>query len=462
MSIVNCQLKNKVFYYLCTMLHFRKITTDDKFLIRDFTFGLQETDCYNSFANLMSWKVHSSELAIISDCLCIRHQGNRLSYQLIPHIATQTEIRLAITSAIRQLLSDAAALGEQFRMIVSDKRIKQIIEEEFADSLSVQFTRDCCDYIYEREKLTTLSGKHLQQKRNHINKFKALYPNYEYKPMTKDMFKDCFELAKQWNIPDELTAMQNMMRYWDELDMLGGTIFVDGKLVAFTFGNPLSENTLDVNIEKADTEYEGSFTIINNEFVKHLPEHYSFINREEDMGIDGLRTSKLSYHPHLLLDKYFVSCKNANLPDIDSETRQLWKEVFCDDDTWMNYYFSNVYKPEYNITFLKDGHVVGALQTIPYSADGVQYAYISGVSVKKEYRQQGIGRILMQKAEYKMKANGIQCAVLVPASPSLLKWYESMQYHVDSTLVPPRKEYCGMENNEFTLWQKEHVMIKEL
>lgn len=444
------------------MIHFREITTDDKSLIRDFTFGLQETDCYNSFANLMSWRVHSSELTIVNGCLCIRHQGNRLIYQLIPPAALQAEIRLAVTSAIRQLQSDAASLGEQFRMIISDKRIKQIIEEEFAYDLSVLYARDCCDYIYERKKLTTLSGKHLQQKRNHINKFKTLYPNYEYKPLTKDMFKDCFELAKRWNIPDELTAMQNMMRYWDEVDMLGGTIFVDGKLVAFTFANPLSENTLDVNIEKADAGYEGSFTIINNEFVKHLPERYSFINREEDMGIDGLRTSKLSYHPHLLLDKFFISQKNTNLPDIDSETRQLWKEVFCDDDIWMDYFFSNVLKPEYNITFLKDGHVVGALQAIPYSVNGVQYAYLCGLSVKKEYRHQGIGRILMLKADYKMKANGTQYAVFVPAEPSLLQWYESMQYHVNNTLILPPKEYCGMESNEFTPWQKEHVMIKEL
>ena len=150
------------------MIHFREITTDDKSLIRDFTFGLQETDCYNSFANLMSWRVHPPELTIVNGCLCIRHQGNRLSYQLIPPAAPQAEIRLAVTSAIRQLQSDAASLGEQFRMIISDKRIKQIIEEEFAYDLSVLYARDCCDYIYEREKLTTLSGKHLQQKRNHI------------------------------------------------------------------------------------------------------------------------------------------------------------------------------------------------------------------------------------------------------------------------------------------------------
>lgn len=444
------------------MLQFREITIDDKQLLRDFTFGLQEPDCYNSFTNLIAWKVHTPELAITEGCLCIRFLGNRLNYRLLVPAGSPEDIRPSVVSAIRQLQSDAVSWGEPFSMLVSDQRVRQIIDTEFADTLSVRYERNRCDYIYSREKLESLSGKHLQQKRNHIHKFGKLYPDYTYRPLTKDMFGDCYQLARKWNIAEELTAIQNMMRHWDELDMSGGAVFVAGKLVAFTFGSPLSENTLDVHIEKGDTGYEGSFSVINNAYVRHLPQHYTFINREEDMGIAGLRKSKLSYHPLMLLDKYSVTLKNTALPDTDGETRQLWKEVFCDEEAWMDYYFSSVYKPEYNITFQKDGHVVGALQTIPYTIDGITCAYISGVCVKNEYRHQGIGRILMQKADHKMKANGIQRAVLVPASPSLVKWYESMQYHVDSTVMPPSKDHSGMDDEDFTPWQKHHTMIKSI
>ena len=95
--------------------------------------------------------------------------------------------------------------------------------------------------------------------------------------------------------------METIFSNWDALGMIGGSIFVDGCMVAFTYGAAVTTDTFDVCVEKADRHVEGVFAIINQQFAEHLPEQYIYLNREEDMGIPGLRQAKLSYHPEILL-----------------------------------------------------------------------------------------------------------------------------------------------------------------
>ena len=95
--------------------------------------------------------------------------------------------------------------------------------------------------------------------------------------------------------------MENVFTHWQQLDAIGGSIFVDGRMVAFTYGAPVTHDTFDVCVEKANRRIDGAFNIINQQFADHLPEQYVYLNREEDMGLEGLRKSKLSYHPHILL-----------------------------------------------------------------------------------------------------------------------------------------------------------------
>ena len=83
---------------------------------------------------------------------------------------------------------------------------------------------------------------------------------------------------------------------------------VDGKVVAFTYGGPINYDTFDVCCEKADIDYDGAYAMINREFVRRLPEQYVLINREEDLGLEGLRKAKLSYQPKVILDKYTITC----------------------------------------------------------------------------------------------------------------------------------------------------------
>ena len=95
--------------------------------------------------------------------------------------------------------------------------------------------------------------------------------------------------------------METIFSHWEALGMMGGAVYVDQTMVAFTYGAAITTDTFDICVEKADRRVEGAFAIINQQFAQHLPEHYIFLNREEDMGLPGLRKAKLSYHPEILL-----------------------------------------------------------------------------------------------------------------------------------------------------------------
>ncbi len=171
--------------------------------------------------------------------------------------------------------------------------------------------RASCDYLYLREKLASLSGKKLQSKRNHVNKFEKLYSDYTTEPVSSANINECLALERAWlgaseekdGESDEYIMIKRLLSNFEALGLEGLAIRVGTKLVAFTVGSPINQNTFGVHIEKALTEYEGAFAMINRSFARLIPEQYTYINREEDLGLEGLRKSKLSYRPALLLEK---------------------------------------------------------------------------------------------------------------------------------------------------------------
>ena len=187
-------------------------------------------------------------------------------------------------------------------------------------NIGVESQRDQYDYIYRRADLATLQGGKLKGKRNHVNRFLTLYPGYEYRPLTPGLFDDCRGVLSVWNdekehdnpvygdtIEAEHQVMETIFGHWDELGMIGGSIYVDGRMVAFTYGSDVTRDTFDVCVEKADRNVEGAFSIINQQFCANLPERFIYVNREEDMGLPGLRKAKLSYHPEILLTYNIVT-----------------------------------------------------------------------------------------------------------------------------------------------------------
>lgn len=461
------------------MIRFKDVCTSDKDLIQSYTLYSDRQNCDLGFANIISWRfLYNTQFAVVDGFLVFRFYADRHLAYMAPVYRGEwrEELREGFTNVLRLMREDSIAMGHPFLMLGVGNLMADIIEDVMPDTFDMKPDRNYSDYIYTREKLVSLSGKKLQSKRNHINKFKKLYPNYEYRELTTDLIPECLRLEQQWrsgqegadDTTEELRSMTRAFNRWEKLGLKGGTIFVDGKLMAFTFGCPINQNTFDVCVEKADTQYEGGFTIINQEFVSHLPEQYYYINREEDMGKEGLRFAKLSYKPDILLDKNVVMEKRplADFEDqerIKQETRALWKQAFNDPEAFMELYFSRVYRNEYNVTCQIGRHVVGALQTLPYTllyrGQEVRTAYMSGVSVDTGYRKQDVGNNLMRQAHFRLYFRNVVFATLIPAEKWLYGWYSKCGYAERIVCTPPPADAATVGFADFDRRQREKECV---
>ena len=300
----NCQLLN--------MLSFKKITIEDKKVITAFTYAGKYQNCDYAFANMCSWHfLYDSEYAISKGFLFIRFYIEEKGHKRLAYMFPVGDGDLK--DAIDILEKDAKGMVRPLLILGITPESKENMETLFPGHFAYMKERDYFDYIYLREDLTTLKGRKFQPKRNHINKFKNRY-NYTYLPITPDIVPQCMEVETLWckanlneddeeDLSHEHQSMVFALENFDKLELLGGAIVVDEKIIAFTYGSPINNETFGVHVEKADVSYEGIFSVINQEFVSRIPQQYTYINREEDLGLPGLRKSKLSYNPVSLLEK---------------------------------------------------------------------------------------------------------------------------------------------------------------
>lgn len=296
------------------MIEFKDITVEDKDTITSFTMNSCRRNCDLSFSNLCSWRfMYNTKFAVIDNFLVFKFWlHGRVSY-MMPVGQGDPEKEL-----IEKLIEDSQLEGEPLRLMGvcqgMKKRLNDILPEEF------EFTtnRDYSDYIYLRSDLATLTGKKFQSKRNHINRFKKEY-TYKYVPITPDSVQECLYLEAEWckandcdkqdGTGNERQAIVFALEHFEELGLSGGILYANDKIVAFTFGMPINKETFGVHVEKADTTVDGAYAMINFEFANHIPETFTYINREEDLGIEGLRKAKLSYQPETILEKFVAHYK---------------------------------------------------------------------------------------------------------------------------------------------------------
>lgn len=196
---------------------------------------------------------------------------------------------------------------------VTENQFAQL-EAFFPETFTISYDRDAADYIYESEQLKTLAGKKLHAKRNHINKFMENHPDWSYEAITEKNRPECLQMAEKWwqnNATDnedaekraEFEVTKNALLSMEELDLKGGLIRADGEVVAFSIGEPASKQMFVVHIEKAFADVQGAYPMMNRQFVIHEAADYTYVNREEDAGVEGLRKAKLSYKPAIILQK---------------------------------------------------------------------------------------------------------------------------------------------------------------
>ena len=290
------------------IMTFHPLTLFDREAMQTVTLHSGRRNCNYTFANLVGWQFrYYTKVCVLENAVVLRYTfDGRRAYTVCTSEALSLEL-------IEALFDDSN--GDLTLIGLEDSQVVQLSTFNSQFSISAEPVRDRYDYIYRRTDLATLHGRHLDAKRNHIHRFLAKHPDFEYRPLTPEFFDECRRLTEIWQeeknqnqnndksgtIDAELHVMETIFSNWDVLDMTGGSIFVDGRMVAFTYGAAVTTDTLDVCVEKANRHVEGAFAIINQQFAEHLPEQYIYLNREEDLGIQGLRQAKLSYHPEILL-----------------------------------------------------------------------------------------------------------------------------------------------------------------
>lgn len=297
------------------MIAFHPISIQDQEVITSYTIPHAPYDCEYSFGNLLSWHfMNESSYAVVEGCLVIRFRLEDNSFVYLTPIGEGDVI-----SVIRQLEEESKTEGMPFKLRGTYSELNELLERHMPTLFEYKIFRDYFDYVYLRKDLVELKGKNYHQKRNHVNKFKKEYA-YRFTPLTTDMLPYCMELEMKWckkrncteetSMQYEYQAFQTIIQNYEALNMQGGAIWVNDEIVAFTLGSPINYNTFDIQFEKADTDIDGAYNIINQEFANHLPEQYIYLNREEDMGVEGLRKAKLSYHPVFLVEKCIATKKD--------------------------------------------------------------------------------------------------------------------------------------------------------
>lgn len=294
------------------MLNFKTIELSDKSKIDTCLEDNIYMACDFSFVNMFAWNAKfKTQYSIYNKTLFLRFEESGGKWCYMMPIGS-----MPLKSAINMLKDDAVNSGSSFRMRGITSEMWKLINNEFPNEYEYHHERYNDEYIYLSEKLISLSGKKLQSKRNHINRFKLDNPNWEYFPLTsKAEFAECLKMLDKWeDLKDDVEkslrydyiATKLMLEYFDELNLVGGAIRVNGQIIAFTIGERLTSDCFVVHVEKAFGEINGAYTIINQQFIQHEASQFKYINREEDMGIESLRKAKMSYQPEILLEEGLV------------------------------------------------------------------------------------------------------------------------------------------------------------
>jgi len=182
--------------------------------------------------------------------------------------------------------------------------------------VKAELDRSQCDYVYLTQDLIELKGRKYHRKRNHIKQFQEKY-SYQYIPLTPEWIPQCLQLETEWcdlrhceaspGLLNESSAIIEAFTHFEELGVKGGAILINGKVEAFTLGDPLNPETVAIHIEKANPTYEGLYPTINQTFLEYQWSGYTYVNREQDLGEEGLRKAKESYFPHHLVNKYIIT-----------------------------------------------------------------------------------------------------------------------------------------------------------
>lgn len=296
---------------------FKDITIQDKEKLDPYFDLVEYEACEYCFSTLYMWQHAYKTGYYIGDDFAVlvgEYEGD--TFSILP-LAKKENLPKVIDFVLEHFEKIDKKI--YFRGITTE--VVDYLKENYKDKFEYIEERDIFDYVYDAEMMRTLKGRKNSKKRNHINYFINEYENrHEYRLLGKEDFDDCLELLTTWTsnkeendglsegMDDEFIGIKKLFENYDKLkDRLKiGGIFIDGKLEAFTMGELLNHNMAVIHIEKANPDIRGLYPHINQQFLVNEFPDVEFVNREDDMGLEGLRKAKLSYHPCKFVEKYTV------------------------------------------------------------------------------------------------------------------------------------------------------------
>jgi len=265
----------------------------------------------SNFNNMYLWhRMYGQELAWFGDRLLVRIKGEQGHRYLFPYGIGE------LLPALEALAEDAAAHGGKLHFICLSREQKEQLEEVWPGRFEYdcEWDRDSWDYIYDVNKLADLAGKKLHSKRNHIHRFDEQFPDWMAEPITDENVGDCVAMEREWaaardhddTLSEETISILEALYLRDELGLEGVLIRAGGRVVAFSMGSFTNPECFDVHYEKAFGDIQGSYAVVNREMARMIRARHpqvKWFNREDDLGLEGLRKAKLSYYPDILLEK---------------------------------------------------------------------------------------------------------------------------------------------------------------
>lgn len=261
----------------------------------------QPVSCEYSVGNIIGWCSHyGAKIREIDNCLVTKIDKNNLfgfpkgkNYE----------------NALKTIMSEYEY--PSFYGLIENE--KDELNRLYPSLYNFYESRDSFDYVYKVNDLANLEGKKYHSKRNHISYFMKNF-DWKYEEINQGNMEECIDMNKKWyelnlerdqnGIENEHEVLDTLFNNYNKFNFIGGLLRVDGQVVAFTFGEKLNSRTFDTHFEKAFADMRGAYPMINMQFALNSLSDFEFVNREDDVGSEGLRKAKLSYYPYKLLEKY--------------------------------------------------------------------------------------------------------------------------------------------------------------
>ena len=297
------------------MLTFESPRFEDRQWVQPLLAAEGSLGCEYNFTNIYLWsRAYPQRIARLGDRLLVEIRGGLGLCCLYPAGVGP------LAPAVDALAGHAGRHGAPLTLVCVTEEQRAALEEACPGRFAYEEDRAGFDYLYDIGRLADLPGKKLHAKRNHIHRFDGQFPDWTVEEVTPANVPECVELERRWAarrqkeagedaelISEETIAVIEALYHMDKLGLEGVLIRADGGPAAFSLGGLITPECFDVNFEKSFGDIQGAYAAVNREMARRVRARHPgvrWLNREDDLGLEGLRRAKLSYYPDILLAKY--------------------------------------------------------------------------------------------------------------------------------------------------------------